>query len=123
MVINETVVEFTQCSFTTLNKTIKFLVLAKETSIELVLLKCHVHCGHSRYTGKRKYNILYNKMKQSSWQISFLSYYTWYERYQNDNSSQDSLYIFFIYYSTRLRVKKIKREGNFALLLIKNRIR
>lgn len=75
MVINETVVEFTQCSFTTLNKTIKFLVLAKETSIELVLLKCHVHCGHSRYTGKRKYNILYNKMKQSSWQISFLSYY------------------------------------------------
>lgn len=43
MVINETVVEFTQCSFTTLNKTITFLRLAKETSTEFVLPMCHMY--------------------------------------------------------------------------------
>lgn len=57
----------------------------------------------------RKYNILYNKMKQSSWQISFLSYYTRYERYQNDNSSQDSLYIFFYLLFHEITCKKDKK--------------
>lgn len=72
MVINETVVEFTQCSFTTLNKTIKFLVLAKETSI-------YSFYWNAMYTVDtpvtRKYNIFYDKMKQSLLVDKFLSCY------------------------------------------------